>query len=80
MSKKIIIVKNNKINKLFVKANNYIMTHNKTDILQSNDKHNALKLLYKKLFNATLVDNKGTFTEILFDKDKDYTVFLLRFD
>lgn len=78
--KKILVIEDNRINKLFVKASYYIMSNYKSQVLSSKIPAKKLKELFLKQFNAILVeDNLGVFQEILFEKDKDYTVFMLRF-
>lgn len=82
MSKKIdIIDTEKKINKLFVKTNNYLIQNYRDQIISGDDYNTNLIKIYKDLFNATLVQNSNSvFCEIVFDNEKDYTMFLLRFN
>lgn len=82
MSKKIdIIDTEKKINKLFVKTNNYLIQNYRNQIISGDDYNTNLIKMYKDLFNARLVQNSNSvFCEIVFDNEKDYTMFLLRFN
>ena len=78
---KIKVIKDQKINYIFVKANKYLVDNFEEDFNRSNNKNQTLRELYRKHFKAYLHENKENFfDEIIFEKEKDYTMFLLKFE
>ena len=73
MKKISIIEKDNKVNLLFPKANKFLFDN-------FWDENSSLEELYLTHFKAQLIQQNNKYVEIIFPKDKDYTMFNLKFN
>jgi hypothetical protein len=73
------IVRDGKINSFFVKANQFLYTHCKTEFSMSIDKEELLINLWKIKFKATLEKTNGYFDKIIFESNNDLSMFMIRF-
>jgi|TARA_R110002153_G_scaffold146590_3_gene297909 hypothetical protein len=76
-SNEIPIIVDNQVSKIFVRANNFIISKNIEILETSTQHHTSLAKIWKDAFNATMdIDNN----KVVFDKNKDKTLFLLRWN
>jgi hypothetical protein len=78
-SNSLLIIRDGKINSVFVKANQFLYTHCKTEFDLSTDKEGVLLNLWKIKFKATLEKTNGYFDKIIFESDNDLSMFMIRF-
>lgn len=76
-SNEIPIIVDNQVSKIFVRANNFIISKNIEMINTSTHYHTTLANIWKDAFNATIdIENN----KVIFDKNKDKTLFLIRWN
>ncbi len=75
-----IITKDNTVNSCFVKANIYLTKNFQQEFELTTDKEQVLIDLWQSKFKATLEKHNGYFSKIVFQSDKDLTMFNLRFN
>ena len=73
------IISNGKINSFFVKANQFLYEHCKKEFSLSTNKEELLMNLWNVKFKATLEKNNNYFDKIIFESDKDLSMFMIRF-
>lgn len=76
-SNEIPIIVDNQVSKIFVRANNFVISKNIDALHNSTQKHKTLSKIWKDAFNASI---DITNNRVVFDKNKDKTLFLLRWN
>lgn len=73
------IIKNDRIDSFFVKANNYLLKKFANEFKESADKEMLLESLWESEFKGSLVKDENYFIKVIFKSTKDLTLFDIRF-